>query len=113
MNSAVATTHGKKRLIVGLSILGMLVLASDRYWIKFVKLLLRGGSKTRHERGDFCRSRGFWLWQVFGLSHGLLLKRAARSGISGRIPVGFHPRRRIGQGVGNDEKRGGEFAATV
>ena len=36
MNSAVATTHGKKRLTVGPSILGILFLASDRYWIKFV-----------------------------------------------------------------------------
>ena len=36
MNSAVATTHGKKRLTVGPSILDMLLLASDRYWIKFV-----------------------------------------------------------------------------
>jgi hypothetical protein len=39
MNSAVATTHGKKRLTVGLSILGILFLASDRYWIKFVHVV--------------------------------------------------------------------------
>ena len=36
VNVTVATTHGKKRLTVGLSILGMLFLASARYWIKCV-----------------------------------------------------------------------------
>jgi hypothetical protein len=39
MNSAVATTHGKKRLTVGLFILGMLFLPSARYWIKFVHVV--------------------------------------------------------------------------
>ena len=39
MNSAVATTHGKKRLTVGLSVVGMLFLAADLYWIKFVHVV--------------------------------------------------------------------------
>src|ERR1022692_1045982 len=36
---AVGPTHGKQRLIVGLSILVMPCLVSDRYWIKFVHLV--------------------------------------------------------------------------